>query len=615
MKRWTLSLSAFALLSFSTPVTAAEPEPSATDKKIDFVAGKAAAANQAAADAKKEGQARGDTAWMLGSTALVLFMVPGLALFYGGMVRRKNVLGTMMQSMVCLGLIGLQWVLIGYCLAFGTTYRGLGLIGWDTNFLGLHGVLTTDQYPGTNISVYLHCMYQGMFAIITPALISGAIAERIRFGPYCLFLLLWATLVYDPLAHWVWSVSSTEGKPAGILGVAGALDFAGGTVVHIAAGFSALAAILILKKRRGYPAHAMHPNSMVLTLTGAGMLWFGWFGFNGGSALGSTPQAVSALAASQVAAAAAALSWMVVEWCHRGKPTALGVASGLVAGLVAVTPASGYVTPVAALVIGLGAGVLCYGAVCLKPLAKYDDSLDAFGVHGVGGFLGAILTGVFASVLIVNGGTGAKLSDSVGKLSLNVPEDVGKLTLSDDNFKDPKKLDAVRDASTSGRTEQIRVQATAAVASAGYSFVVTFLVVFLIDKVWGFSLSAKDENEGLDRSAHGEVGFDLSPALEMVPEAPPHEPRAASVPPNGKKHFTVVVDGVEPGALIEAWSGMCGAGATPPTPEFRSVYPFVTTVTGNRFHFRGGDPTAMRDSMRKLFEGSIGGKLIVRVED
>src|SRR5437868_15370158 len=336
---------------------------------------------------------------MLVATGLVLLMVPGLALFYGGMVRRKNVLGTMMHSMVALAIIGIQWVLFGYCLAFGKSQGGF--IGWDSDLLGLFNVRSSAVFPNTHIPVLVHCMYQGMFAIITPALISGAFAERIRFGPYCLFILLWATFVYDPLAHWVWAVND-KGDPAGWLGKMGALDFAGGTVVHIAAGLSGLAAILVLRKRIGYPEHAIHPNSMVLTLLGAGLLWFGWFGFNGGSALASNGLAGAALGASQVAAAGAALSWMLAEWIHRGKPTALGLASGLVAGLVAVTPASGFVTPAAALVIGVLAGVVCYTVVCCKPLLKYDDSLDAFGVHGVGGFLGALLTGVFADVALYN---------------------------------------------------------------------------------------------------------------------------------------------------------------------------------------------------------------------
>jgi ammonium transporter len=610
MKRWTLSLTALAVLGlFAFPLSAAEdPQPKNPDDKK-------AAEEKKAADDKKEAEpkitdvkktaddavSRGDSAWMLVSTGLVLFMVPGLALFYGGMVRRKNILGTMMHSMVCLGLIGIQWVLFGYSLAFGLSKDGL--IGWNPDFLCLKGVLPSDTFPGTHIPIYLHCMYQGMFAIITPALISGAIAERIRFGPYCLFLLLWATLVYDPLAHWVWSVDK-DGNACGILGGAmGALDFAGGTVVHIAAGFSSLAAILILRKRIGYPEHAMHPNSMVLTLTGAGILWFGWFGFNGGSALGATGQAVSALGASQVAAAAAALTWMVVEWIHKGKPTALGVASGLVAGLVAVTPASGYVDPIGGLIIGVAAGVVCYGAVALKPFFKYDDSLDAFGVHGVGGFLGAILTGFLASALIVNTGRPDPLDTQVGKLKLDVKKTAdGKIDPQDN-----------RNPPTSGRTDQIMAQVQAAVISAGYSFVLTFVMVLLIEKLWGFSLSPKEEMEGLDRAAHGEVGFDMSPATEMVPEAPGHEPRPAFVPPNGKKHFTVVIEGAEADVLRNAWSGMCGAATAPPPPEFRNIYPFVTTVKGNRFHFRGGDPNAMRDGMRKLFETTVGGKLIVSV--
>ena len=249
-------------------------------------------------------QQSADVAWMLVDTALVLLMVPGLALFYGGMVRRKNVLGTMMHSMVALALVGIQWVLFGYSLAFGASQNGW--FGWSPQFLGLADPTLYDKvFPGTKLPIFVHCMYQGMFAIITPALISGAFAERVRFGPYCLFILLWATFVYDPLAHWVWAVAA-DGKPAGWLGQLGALDFAGGTVVHISAGFAGLAAILCLRKRFGYPEQAIHPNSMVLTLTGAGLLWFGWFGFNGGSALAASPLAGSALTASQIAAAAAA---------------------------------------------------------------------------------------------------------------------------------------------------------------------------------------------------------------------------------------------------------------------------------------------------------------------
>jgi ammonium transporter len=440
-------------------------------------------------------------------------------------------------------------------------------------------VTSTDVFPNTHIPVFVHCMYQGMFAIITPALISGALAERIRFGPYCLFILLWATLVYDPLAHWVWSVTWPKGDPAGWLGKMGALDFAGGTVVHIAAGLSGLAAILVLRKRIGYPEHAIHPNSMVLTLLGAGLLWFGWFGFNGGSALGSNGLAGSALTASQVAAAAAALSWVGAEWIHRGKPTALGFASGVVAGLVAVTPASGYVSPLGGLLIGLLAGLVCYVAVCLKPFFKYDDSLDAFGVHGVGGFLGALLTGVLVSASLYRDGAGLKPTDAVGALD-------------------------------GGRMSQIMVQLAAAVVAVVFSFVFTLVLVKVIDMVWGFCLDPRSEGEGLDRCEHGEVGFDLGPALESATERAPQEPRSAAVPPDGLKRFTVVVDGAKNGELIHAWSNLCQAGPKPPAPEFRAVYPYATTVQGNRFRFRGGDPSLMRENLERLFRDNLSGAAI-----
>ncbi len=356
----------------------------------------------------------GDSAWMMVSTALVMLMTPGLALFYGGMVRRKNILATMMHSMVALAIVGVYWIVIGYALAFGSpliTIGGKGIIGFSSELVMMQGVKPTDLVPNLNIPVYLHMLYQGMFAIITPALISGALAERIKFKPYCVFLLAWMTFVYCPLAHMVWAMDwnwsnslqaaatrnaelySTSGKGmVGFLGAMPALDFAGGTVVHISAGFTALAAILLLPKRHGYGEQAFHPNSMVLTLTGAGILWFGWFGFNGGSAVASGTLAVSAFAATQAAAAAAGLAWLLVEWFHRGKPTALGLASGIVAGLVCVTPAAGYILPWHGLVIGALGGVICYLSVTLKPMLGYDDSLDAFGVHGVGGFVGAVIT-------------------------------------------------------------------------------------------------------------------------------------------------------------------------------------------------------------------------------
>jgi ammonium transporter len=510
---------------------------------------------------------------MLTSSAFVMLMVPGLALFYGGMVRRKNVLATMMHSMVALAVVGVYWIAVGYSLAFGTPVLGgpeTGLIGWNSRLVFLHGVRPDEVLPGNHIPIYLHAMFQGMFAIITPALISGAVAERIRFKPYCLFLIAWITFVYCPLAHWVWAqdwwAPIDAAKPGttavGWLGHLGALDFAGGTVVHIAAGLSSLAAILLLRKRLGYPEHAMHPNGMVLTLTGAGLLWFGWFGFNGGSALGSSAVAVAAFSATQAAAAAAGLSWLVAEWLHKGKPTALGLASGIVAGLVAVTPASGFVPAWGGLTIGLAAGVVCYAAVCLKPLCGYDDSLDAFGVHGVGGFLGAVLTGVLCSK-------------------------------------------AINEAGADGGPGQVLIQLLAASASVVFAFGATLVLVKLVDALAGFTTDARSETEGLDRSEHGEVGFDLGLALESVAEGPSHEPRPALVPPDGQQRFTVVVEGADTNSLTHAWSDLCQAGPAPPSQQFKAIYPYVTTVQGNRFRFRGGDPKDMSENLRLVLQDRL----------
>jgi ammonium transporter len=520
----------------------------------------------------------GDTAWMLVATAFVMLMVPGLALFYGGMVRRKNVLATMMHSMVALAIVGVFWIAFGYGLAFGPSYGGV--IGWDNRFFFLHGVGPNELLPGTNIPVYVHAMYQGMFAIITPALISGAVAERIRFKPYSVFILVWSALVYCPLAHWVWAMDWWAGEktgtnPVGWLGRMGALDFAGGTVVHVAAGLSSLAAILLLRKRIGYPEHAMHPNSMVLTLVGAGLLWFGWFGFNGGSGLQSGALAGSAFTATQAAAAAAGLSWMLVEWWHKGKPTALGLASGIVAGLVAVTPASGFVYPWGGLAIGFIAGAVCYGSVLLKSKFGYDDSLDAFGVHGVGGFLGAILTGVFCFKAVNDAGENGLLG---------------------------------------GHPIQVGIQFVAAAASVVFALGMSLILVKLIDRLMGFTVDAKEETEGLDRLEHGEVGFDLGLALESAPEVPAHEPRAALVPPNGQKRFTVVVEGADVGELKSTWSELCGAGGTAPPAEFRAVYPYMTTVQGNRFRFRGGDPKKMSENLRHLLQNRLSTPVQVYVD-
>ena len=524
---------------------------------------------------------KGDVAWMLMSTALVMLMVPGLALFYGGMTRRKNVLATMMQSMICLAIVGVYWIIIGYCLAFGETQGGW--IGWSPEkLLFMKGVKPSDLLPNSTIPTYLHMLFQGMFAIITPALISGALAERIRFGPFCIFALLWVTLVYCPLAHWVWAmnwwdssmvngafVPATDAgtKAVGFLGMMGALDFAGGTVVHIAAGLSGLAAILALRSRIGYPQHAFHPNSMVLTLIGAGLLWFGWFGFNGGSALASNELAVSAFGATQAAAAAAAVTWLIAESMHRGKATALGWASGVVAGLVAVTPAAGFVPLWGGLAIGAISGVVCYIAVCLKPKLGYDDSLDAFGVHGVGGFLGAVLTGVFCYKYI----QGASVDGSIA----------------------------------GGGSAQVIIQLKAAAISAVFAFLVTIVLVKLVDEIFGLITDPKSESDGLDRTEHGEVGFDFSLAtetsiVEPTPlEAP--EPRPAMVPPAGRKGFSVIVEGDGNGDLMEIWSRLCQAASSPPSKEFKAVYPNMTLVEGNRFYFRGGDPQTVSKNMEALF--------------
>jgi ammonium transporter len=537
--------------------------------------------------AKSEVEVKADSAWMLMSSALVMFMVPGLALFYGGMVRRKNILATMMQSMVALAVVGVYWLAVGFSLAFGEPligdYSG-SFLGWSDKLFFLNGVEPTDILPGTSVPVYLYMMFQGMFAIITPALISGAVAERIRFKPYCLFLIAWVTFVYCPLAHWVWALdwwnadAARPGTtPVGWLGAMGAIDFAGGTVVHIAAGLSGLAAILVLRKRLGYPEHAMHPNSMVLTLLGAGLLWFGWFGFNGGSAVASGTLAGSAFSATQAAAAAAGLSWMLAEWLHRGKPTALGLASGIVAGLVAVTPASGFVYPWGGLAIGLIAGVVCYVAVCLKPFIKYDDSLDAFGVHGVGGFLGAVLTGVFCYKAV--------------------------------------NPDGGKEGLLEGNPGQVLTQFKAAGVSVLFAFAMSLVLVKLVDVLIGFVTAAPAETEGLDRTEHGEVGFDLGPALEQAPAGAALEPRPARVPPNGQKRFSVVVEGVANGDLMHAWSELCQPGAAPPSAEFKAVYPFVTTVQGNRFRFRGGDPEEMRQNLLRLFQRRLNTSVRALVEN
>ncbi len=405
---------------------------------------------------------RGDTAWMLTSSALVLMMTaPGLALFYAGMVRQKNALATLMHSFIIMALISVQWVLWGYSLAFGPDKGGIiGGLEW----IGLRGVGAEpfEAYAKT-IPHQVFMLFQMMFAIITPALITGAFAERKKFSAFILFVLLWATLVYDPLAHWVWG-------DGGWLKKMGAIDFAGGTVVHISSGVSALVCALMIGKRRGYGHQPMQPHNLPMTVMGAALLWFGWFGFNAGSALEANGLAASAFLATNTAAATAALGWMFTEWMTRGKPTVLGAASGAVAGLVAITPASGFVGPMSALLIGGLAGVFCYSACNLKSKLGYDDSLDVVGVHGVGGTWGALATGLWASKAVN--------PDGADGLFFGNPAQLG--------------------------TQIIAVLATYALAA-----VMTAVVLKVVDAIVGLRVPEEDEVVGLDLSQHSETAYVL----------------------------------------------------------------------------------------------------------
>jgi len=403
----------------------------------------------------------GDTAWMLTSAALVLLMTPGLALFYGGMVRAKNVLGTIMHSFIIIAVISVQWVLFGYSLAFGPDRGGIiGSLAW----IGLNGVgLDPNPDYGATVPHQVFMIYQAMFAVITPALITGAIAERMKFKTFLVFTVLWATLVYDPLAHWVWGVG-------GWMRNLGALDFAGGTVVHISSGISALAAAILVGKRRGFRTEPMAPHNLPMTITGAAILWFGWFGFNAGSAIASGKLTASAFVVTHLAAAAAALSWVLVEWLYKGKPTTLGAASGAVAGLVAITPGSGFVGPMSALVIGFVAGALCYLGVVGKNKFGYDDSLDVVGVHGVGGTWGALATGLFASKAI---------------------------------------NDAGADGLFFGNPALLGIQVLAVLSTWVYAFAVTFMLLKILDWTMGLRVSDEEEENGLDLSQHSETGYNF----------------------------------------------------------------------------------------------------------
>jgi Amt family ammonium transporter len=401
----------------------------------------------------------GDTVFVLMSAALVMLMTPGLGLFYGGMVRNKNVLGTLMHSFIIIGIITVEWVLWGYSMSFGPDHGGLvGGLDW----FGLKGV-GMDPSPdyGSTIPQAAFMIFQCMFAIITPALITGAFAERMKFSAFLLFTILWATLVYNPLCHWVWAVG-------GWIGRMGALDFAGGTVVHISSGISALAAAILIGKRRGYGSTAFIPHNLPMTITGAGLLWFGWFGFNAGSALAADGLAANAFVVTHVSSATAALSWILMEWVHRGKPTTLGAASGAVAGLVAITPASGFVGPISSIIIGGLAGIICYGGVLLKSRLGYDDSLDVVGIHGLGGTWGALATGLFASRAINPNGA---------------------------------------DGLFFGNPGQLWIQFLSVIATMAFAFFMTLIILKIVDLIIGLRVTGEEEERGLDISMHNETGY------------------------------------------------------------------------------------------------------------
>ncbi len=398
-----------------------------------------------------------DTAFILICAALVMFMTPGLALFYAGMARAKNVLGTAMHSIVLLGVATIVWVVVGYSLSFGTDAGGL--IG-GLDYLFLAGVGMEPGGPTANLPHLAFMIFQCMFAVITPALITGAFAERIKFGPFVVFSVLWLLFVYSPMCHWVWG--------GGWMGAMGALDFAGGAVVHMSSGAAALAATFCLGKRKGYGSEAFIPHNLPMTLTGAAILWFGWFGFNAGSALAANGAAANAFVTTHIAAAAALIGWLLVEKWHHGKATTLGAASGAVAGLVAITPAAGFVDPMGALIIGLGGGVICYGGVMLKAKLGYDDSLDVVGIHGVGGTWGALATGLFAV-------------ESVGGVN-------GLLY---------------------GNPGQLWIQFVSVVATWAYCFIVSMILFKAVDATMGLRVSVEDELNGLDVSQHSEAGYQI----------------------------------------------------------------------------------------------------------
>ncbi len=407
----------------------------------------------------------GATAWMLTSTALVLLMIPGLAMFYGGLVRTKNVLGTMMHSFAAMGIMTVMWIAVGYSMCFGSSVFG-GWFGWNPDYVMLSGIDTKIMEGG--VPEYVFSMFQGKFAIIAPALIAGAFAERVKFKGYMLFIALWGFFVYNPLCHWVWAEDGFLFN----LGANGAIDFAGGTVVHISAGVSGLVAAIYLGGRRGYPKITIDPNNLVMTMIGGGLLWVGWFGFNAGSSVSSGLSTAQALTATQAAAAAGALSWMIIEGLHQGKATALGFISGVLAGLVAVTPAAGVVQPSGAMALGAMAAGVCYMFILLKNKLGYDDSLDAFGVHGVGGIIGAIFLVFF--------------------IRKSWMEEAAVLAGGDWTL-----------------VQQLGVQIAAVLIAMVYAGVLTYIILVIVSKTIGLKSSEASEMAGLDNSYHGEHGYGM----------------------------------------------------------------------------------------------------------
>lgn len=538
-----------------------------------------------------------DTAWLLISTALVMLMTPGLALFYGGMVRTKNVLNTIMQSFIMLVVISLIWVLWGYSLAFGPDVDGL--IG-DFSYFGLRGVGTDPGPWAPTVPHLIFMMFQGMFAVITPALITGTFAERMKFSALIIFSVLWVTFVYSPLAHWVWGGGWISSKLK-------ILEFAGGTVVHINSGVAALAAVAVIGYRRGFGSEPMPPHNLPLTALGAALLWFGWFGFNAGSALSSGGLASLAFVTTNTAAAAAAFSWMIIEWIFRGKPTALGTLTGAVAGLVGITPAAGFVSPMSAILIGFITGSFCFIAVELKNRFRFDDSLDVVGVHGVGGVLGTLATGLFASKAVnPSGANGAFF----------------------------------------GNPELFINHLAAVLITFGFVFVMSLFIFKIID--WGIGLRVLEEVEftGLDLAIHGEKAYEFGisggisgpiyapyqpkeirvlhkkpslfkPQSKRIPPKTIHISTRTSIPSIEKKgstihssisnqegSFGIEIKGVDLGWLREWWRNLCEMDWRKSPQAFKDIYGYVNRFKDGVFTFRGGNPSEFKLKLEELLTGS-----------